>query len=229
MNPVPFVDIHTHLNRYELETIVVQNISPGETVAGFSGRNFYSVGLHPWHIKSEEVNDVLISMIKETLENDHVCFVGECGLDKIVKTNFDEQVRVFRAQVVLAEEWKRPVIIHCVRAYNEILELHKRLKPETPWILHGYSGGLVITKQLAARGFYFSFGKSLFNPKSKSIESLRWLSPDRIFFETDEWNGNVDDIYQQAALLHKISPELLRQEVWNNFNIVESSLISINN
>lgn len=226
MNPVPFVDIHTHPNRNEPETIIVQNIFPGDPVAKFTGRNFYSVGLHPWYIKNEAVNDVLISMVKETLENDHVCFVGECGLDKLAKTNFDEQIRVFRAQVVLAEEWKRPVIIHCVRAYNEVLGLHTKIKPEIPWILHGYIGGLLLTKQLAARGFYFSFGKSLFNPKSKSIESLRWLSPDRIFFETDEFKGNVNEVYQQAALLKEISPQLLKQEVWNNFNIVESSLIS---
>ena len=224
MHPVPFVDIHTHPNRNEPETIIVQNIFPGETVEKFSGRNFYSVGLHPWHIKSEEVNDVLISMVKETLENDHVCFVGECGLDKLAITNFEEQIRVFRAQVVLADEWKRPVIIHCVRAYNEILELHNKLKPDTPWILHGYTGGPLLTKQLTKRGFYFSFGKSIFNPKSKSIESLRWLPLDRIFVETDEFKGNVEDVYQHAALLKEVSPELLKQEVWNNFNIVESSL-----
>lgn len=229
MNPVPFVDIHTHLNRNEPETIIVQNIFPGEPVAKFTGRNFYSVGLHPWHIKSEEVNDALISMVKETLENEHVCFVGECGLDKLAKTSFEEQIRVFRAQVVLAEEWKRPVILHCVKAYNEIMELHIKLKPDTPWILHGYTGGPLLTKQLAQRGFYFSFGKSLFNPKSKSIESLRWLPLDRIFLETDEFQGNVEEIYRKAAVLKEISPELLKQEIWNNFNIVESSLISINN
>lgn len=229
MNPVPFVDIHTHLNRNVPDTIIVQNIFPGEAVEKFTGRNFYSVGLHPWHIKSEEVNDVLISMVKETLENDHVCFVGECGLDKLAKTNFEEQIRVFRAQVVLAEEWKRPVIIHCVRAYNEIMELHIKLKPDLPWILHGYTGGPTLTKQLAKRGFNFSFGKSLFNPKSKSIESFCWLPLDRIFLETDEFEGNVEEVYKQAAQLKEVSPELLKQEVWNNFNIVESSLISINN
>lgn len=228
MYPVPFVDIHTHPDRNEPETIIVQNIFPGEPVAKFTGRNFYSVGLHPWYIKTEEVNDVLISMVKETLDNDHVCFIGECGLDKLAKTDFNEQVRVFRAQVVLAEEWKRPVIIHCVRAYNEILELHQKIKPETPWILHGYNGGPLLTKQLAARGFYFSFGKSLFNPKSKSLESLRQLAPDRIFFETDEYKNNVETIYEQAASIKSVSTELLKQAVWNNFNVVESSLISIN-
>lgn len=229
MHQVPFIDIHTHPNRNEPETIIVRNIFPGEPVTKFTGRNFYSVGLHPWHIKSEETNDALISMIKETLENDHVCFVGECGLDKLAKTNFDEQIRVFRAQVVLAEEWKRPVIIHCVRAYNEILQLHWRIKPDIPWILHGYTGGPVLTKQLENRGFYFSFGKSLFNPRSKSIESLQRLPNHRIFLETDEFKGNVEEIYFRAAHLKEISPELLKQEIWNNFNIVESSLISINN
>lgn len=223
MSAIPFIDIHTHPNRNERETIIVQNIFPGEAVAKFTGRNFYSVGLHPWHIKSEEVNDVLISMVKETLENEHVCFVGECGLDKLAKTSFEEQIRVFRAQVVLAEEWKRPVIVHCVKAYNEILELRMKLKPELPWILHGYTGGQVLTKQLAQRGFYFSFGKSLFNAKSKSIESLRLLPLDCVFFETDEFEGNVEEVYKQAAQLKEVTPELLKLEVWNNFNIVESS------
>jgi TatD DNase family protein len=226
MNPVPFVDLHTHHVKDEPGLITVQNLLPKEKVLSFRGRNFYSVGLHPWNVKEPAVNDVMISMVKETLENDHVCFVGECGLDKIKGGDFIEQMRVFRAHAVLADEFKRPLIIHCVKAYNEILEIHQKMRPEMPWIFHGYTGGLELTRQFGKRGFLFSFGKILFNTRAKAIDSLRWLPMERVFFETDEAKMGIQEIYNKAAKLKNVSPDLLAQEVWNNFNRIESSLIS---
>ena len=226
MNPVPFVDIHTHPNRIETNTIIVQNIFPGDGFAAFSGRNFYSVGLHPWHLKTPEENNEMLKMVEEALEFDHVCFVGESGLDKKVEVDFDEQIRIFRAQAFIAEEFKRPLIIHCVKAYNEILEIHKKFHPEMTWIMHGYLGNLETTQQMAKRGIMFSFGKSLFSENSKSIESLKYLPMEKIFLETDEYNKDVDKIYEKAAALKNVSLDILKSEVWNNFNRVESSLIS---
>jgi TatD DNase family protein len=226
MNPVPFIDIHTHPNRVESETIIVQNIYPGEDFAAFSGRNFFSVGLHPWQLKSPDENNEMLQIIEDALEFDHVCFVGECGLDKNIKVDFEEQLRVFRAQVFIAEEFKRPVIIHCVKAYNEIFELHQKLHPEMPWIMHGFRGNIQITRQLGKLGIFFSFGESLFDENSKSIESLKYLPMEKIFFETDEFKGDVEQIYERAAILKNVSPDILKIEVWNNFHRIESSLIS---
>jgi len=226
MNPVPFVDIHTHPDRIETNTIIVQNIFPGDGFAAFSGRNFYSVGLHPWHLKTPDENNEMLKMVEEALEFDHVCFVGESGLDKKVEVDFDEQIRIFRAHAFIAEEFKRPLIIHCVKAYNEILEIHKKFHPEMTWIMHGYLGNVETTQQMAKRGIMFSFGKSLFDENSKSIESLRFLPMEKIFLETDEYNKDVDKIYEKAATLKNVSLDILKNEVWNNFNRVESSLIS---
>lgn len=226
MKPVPFIDIHTHPNRIESDTIIVQNIFPGDGFAAFSGRNFYSVGLHPWHLKTPQENNEMMSMVEDALEFDHVCFVGECGLDKKIDVNFDEQLRVFKAQAIIAEEFKRPLIIHCVKAYNEVLELHQKLHPEMWWIMHGYRGNVETTKQMGKRGIMFSFGKSLFQENSKSIESLKCLPMEKIFFETDEFDKDVDKIYERAALLKNVSIDILKHEVWNNFNRIESSLVS---
>jgi TatD DNase family protein len=226
MNPIPFIDIHTHPNRVESETIIVQNIFPGEGFAAFTGRNFYSVGLHPWHLKTPDENNEMMQMVEDALEFDHVCFVGECGLDKKVEIDFDEQMRVFSAQAIIAEEFKRPLIIHCVKAHNKVFELHRKLHPEMPWIMHGYNGNVQITQQLAQHGILFSFGKSLFDGKSKSIESLKYLPMEKIFFETDEFDGAVDQIYERAATIKNVSPDILKIEVWNNFNRIENSLIS---
>ncbi len=226
MKTAPFVDIHTHPNRIEKDTVVVQNMFPGESFAAFSGRNFYSVGLHPWHLKSPDENNEMLTLVENALEFDHVCFVGECGLDKKVDVDFNEQVRIFKAHVIIAEECRRPVIIHCVKAYNEIFQLHEKLRPEMPWIMHGYQGNMQVTKQLGKRGILFSFGKSLFNKKSKSIESLKCLPMEKIFFETDEFDRDVDEIYKKAAELKNVSINILKNEVFNNFNRIESSLLS---
>ena len=226
MKPIPFVDIHTHPDRVESETIIVQNIFPGDGFAAFTGRNFYSVGLHPWHLKSPEENDEMLVMVEDAMEFDHVCFVGECGLDKKIDIDFDEQMRIFKGQAFLSEEYKRPLIIHCVKAYNEVLKLHQKLHPEMPWIMHGYRGNVQTTRQMGKSGIMFSFGKSLFEENSKSIDSLKCLPMEKIFFETDEFDKGVDKIYERAASLKNVSLNILKNEVWNNFNRIESSLIS---
>jgi TatD DNase family protein len=226
MNTVPFIDIHTHPNHIESDTVIVQNIFPGDGFAAFTGRNFYSMGLHPWHLKTTGENNEMLQMVKDALEFDHVCFVGECGLDKKVDTDFKEQLRVFRAQAFIAEEFKRPLVIHCVKAYNEIFEIHKKLHPEMPWIMHGYRGNSQITQLLGKLGIFFSFGISIFDDNSKSIESLKYLPMEKIFFETDEFDGEVETIYEKAAILKNVSLDILKIEVWNNFHRIESSLIS---
>ncbi len=226
MNPIPFIDLHTHLFRTENETITVQNIYPGEGFAAFSGRNFYSVGLHPWHIKSEDENNLLLAQVEEAVEFDHVIFVGEAGLDKRCGTDFEEQKRVFEAQVIIAEECNRPLIIHCVRAYNEVMEIHKKMKPKMTWIFHSYNGSIELTKQLATENFLFSFGEVLFLPGTKAIESFRHLPINKIFFETDEYDGEVEHMYRQGATLKNIPEEEFKMAVWDNFNRIENKLIS---
>lgn len=226
MNPIPYIDIHTHPHHKERNTITVQNIYPGEGFAAFTGRNFYSVGLHPWHIGEKNENNIALQMVEEALEFDHVVFVGEAGLDKLANTDFNEQRRVFEAQAYMAEEYQCPLIIHCVKALNEVIELRKKMNPAMPWILHAYNGSIEITKQLAEMKFLFSFGESLFNSNSKGIESFYYLALDKLFFETDEQEIDVDQMYEQAAKLKQISVEELKIAVWKNFNRIEKSLSS---
>lgn len=222
MNPIPYIDIHTHSVRNEKGKVTVQNVYPGEGFASFTGRNFYSVGLHPWHIKTPQENNELLVMVEDALEFDHVIFIGECGLDKNAATNFEEQMRIFEAQAFMAEEFKKPLIIHCVKAHNEVLELHKKMHPEMPWIMHGYNGNLQITQQLEKRGILFSLGENLFKSNSKVIESFNYLSIEKVFFETDEFDGGVEQMYKQAARLRNIPVEVIQKIIWENFNRIEN-------
>jgi len=224
MNSIPFIDIHTHPFHHETDTVTVQNIYPGDGFGAFTGRNFYSVGLHPWHISSKKENNLALQMVEDALEFDHVIFVGEAGLDKVVETDFAEQLRVFEAQAYMAEEFEYPLIIHCVKSFNEVLELYEKMNPAMPWIMHGYNGSLEMTKQLSDRNFLFSFGESLFKNKSKGIESFKYLPLNKVFFETDEADVEVEKIYIQGAKIKGISEEELKTAVWENFNRIEKSL-----
>ncbi len=226
MNSTPFIDIHTHAARSGKDTITVQNIFPGEGFAAFNGRNFYSVGLHPWHIGTVKENNEALQMVENALEFDHVIFVGEAGLDKMVEKDFAEQQRVFEAQAFMAEEYQYPLVIHCVKAYNEVMELRKKMKPVMPWIMHSYNGSLEMTKQMVEMGFLFSFGEILFHDNVKAIESFRYLSLNKVFFETDEADSAVEVIYKKAAALKQINLEELKYIVWRNFNRIEKTLSS---
>ncbi len=106
---LPLIDIHTHHSQAGNDTVSVNNIFPGQEFAAFTGRNFYSVGLHPWHLKSKDENNEMLEQMEDALEFDHVIFVGECGPDKSIENDFSEQMRVFEAQAFMAEEYQKPI------------------------------------------------------------------------------------------------------------------------
>ncbi len=222
MVSVPFIDIHTHSIFPETDTVTVRNIFPGGKIGRFTGKNFYSVGLHPWYIKSEEENNEMLCLVEDALELDHVIFVGETGPDAKASTGYSEQMRVFEAQAFMAEEFHKPLLIHCVKAYNEVIRVYNKLHPEQPWILHGYNGNLEITQQLADKNILFSFGEILFKPEAKAIESFQFLPFDRMFFETDESTKDVAKIYEQGAALKNTNVEELKIKIWENFNRIEN-------
>ena len=227
MCAIPFIDIHTHSFNLDEETITIQNISPELEIATFSGRNFFSTGFHPWHLKLPEENNKLLDLVQEKAKIDNVIFIGEAGLDKRCTTDFEEQKRVFEAQIIIAEENNKPMIIHCVKAYNEIIEIHRKMNPKMTWVFHAYNGSLEMTRQLATENFMFSFGEYLFLPGVKAIESFKYLPLNKIFFETDESRDNVKQMYKQGSMLKKISGDEFKKVVWDNFNQIESRLISL--
>ena len=66
--------------------------------------------------------------------------VGEAGFDKLTAAPMELQVRMFEKQVELSEKYRLPLIIHCVKAMDELLAVRKKLNPAQPWIWHGFRG-----------------------------------------------------------------------------------------
>jgi TatD DNase family protein len=222
VNPFPFIDIHTHQVHKNSVVVQVLNLMPGDPVPVFTGRNFYSAGLHPWKLLSAEENNDRLLMLEDALELDQVIFVGECGLDKLSNTDYQEQIRVFKAQVFMAEEYQKPLIIHCVKSWNEVLEIYKTKHPSVPWIFHGFNGHPELIRQFSGDNIWFSFGEWLLKGHAKAIESLKILPLEKVFFETDVFDGSVGSIYEKAAEIMKISVESLKESIWENFNRIEN-------
>uniref|UniRef100_A0ACD5V4S2 Uncharacterized protein n=1 Tax=Avena sativa TaxID=4498 RepID=A0ACD5V4S2_AVESA len=145
-------------------------------------------GLHPWWVpeRSPDWMDSLRRFLAETPE----AAVGEIGLDKGShgKTiDFGDQVEVFQRQLELAKELEKPVSVHCVRAFGDLLEILKRTGPFPAGVLlHSYLGSAEMVPSLANLGCYFSLSGFLAGMKStKTKKMLKAIPLDRILLETD--------------------------------------------
>ena len=110
-----------------------------------------------------------------------VLMIGETGLDK-KKGNapIELQKEVFREHIRLSELLHKPLIIHCVKAIDEILAIRKETRATRPWILHGFRGGIEQWKQLSRAGLYVSIGHQY------NTEFIKQLPLQHLFIESDD-------------------------------------------
>ncbi|KAK6124418.1 hypothetical protein DH2020_041838 [Rehmannia glutinosa] len=145
-------------------------------------------GLHPWFISERTPN--WLNTLKEFLESTPAAAVGEIGLDKGSfgkQIDFTDQVEIFRQQLQLAKELKKPASVHCVRAFGDLLEILKSMGPfPSGVILHSYLGSAEMVPQLSELGAYFSFSGFLMSMKeSKAKKMLKAVPRERILLEAD--------------------------------------------
>lgn len=199
------LDIHTHDHPYE----------PGIAIVQFTPEDFepesghvYSVGLHPWDIH----DDWRIQMAKMAVMALHpqVLMIGEAGMDKVFsRAPLDLQMEVFREHVKLSEMVDKPLIIHCVKAVDELLAVRKEMKATLPWVIHGYRGGITQWRQLQRAGIHVSIGE-FYNERL-----VRELPPSELFLETDDYD-DLPFIYAQVSNERFMDPMELRRQVWQN-------------
>lgn len=205
-------NLHTHNYRNLKGVFEVVNQYPLEFTSEIPK---YSIGIHPWYIKTESLEKEL-SIIAEKLQNEGCLALGECGLDKRIEIPLDHQIEVFKLQLLLAKECKKPIILHCVSAYQEVIAIKKELAIENPMIIHGFSKNIQVAKSLLDNGFYLSFGKYLLrNPELATV--FEYVPNDRFFLETDTIEETIFDVYQKASEIKKINIE---SQVSENFDRV---------
>ena len=182
-------DIHTHNAHTQAQTID-------------------TVGIHPWHALDND-----LSAIEPAVAD--VDAIGEIGLDYACDVPREVQIALFRAQLALAERYEKAVVLHCVRAFEEVMKVlaEYRLKAV---IFHGFIGSVEQAQRAIAQGFYLSFGERTFR-SPKSIEAMRSTPLSQLFVETDESTTPIEKIYAQLAELRGISVAKLIAATEENF------------
>jgi TatD DNase family protein len=210
-----FFNLHTHHYTKNPNILELVNQYPQEFDATIP---FYSIGIHPWCLVENRV-EADLQIIEKKLQEPSCLALGECGLDKRIEIPMDLQQQVFEKQLALAQKYKKPVIIHCVAAFDELIAVIKNLKIAVPIIIHGFSKNVQVAKQLLDNGFYLSFGKYLLqNPDLETV--FRTIPSDRFFLETDIMTLNLEQVYDLAAKQKNIDIENLQEIIKLNFKVV---------
>ncbi|SED13178.1 TatD DNase family protein [Tenacibaculum sp. MAR_2009_124] len=207
-----FFDVHTHNLEPQKSVLSIINQYPNDPFTD----SFFSVGIHPWYI-SEKKLESEFDLLEKKLVLKNCLALGECGLDKLSRTNYGIQINVFKRQIELSEKTKKPLIIHCVKAYNDIIVLRKQLKPQQPWILHGFNKSLQVAQDLLKNDICISLGSALLtNRKLQTI--VTEINSSKILLETDNSKESITDIYNTFASIKNENIELVIKQINKNFN-----------
>lgn len=204
-----FINIHTHRPPDPGEKSILNLYRDFERS---EAPGFYSLGIHPWHIEPDPEKQ--LRDLRSYAGSARVLAIGETGLDKICDTPWDLQENLFRAQLSLAMELRKPVIIHAVKAYEELLQIIREEKPDLPLVFHGFNRKADLALQLTRAGYYLSFGKAL--EKETVQEALRAVSPEQILLETDDAGISIAVIYKMAGEVLSVDADSLSLQLQKN-------------
>lgn len=183
-----YVNIHSH-NTQPDDIVNVHNFRFGVDQLTFPLPTNFSIGIHPWDAENNINWDDFYQHAQ--LAN----AIGECGLDKACNVDFQRQTDVFYKQIDIAQQLKKPLIIHCVQAYGAILDAHKLYNGHLPWLIHGCYGSAQWINDMAADGnVYFSVGPSQFQLK-RFPDVLTAIPDDKLLAETDDSSTSISEVY----------------------------------
>jgi TatD DNase family protein len=197
-----FPDVHTHFLTGNPYAILNANSSIN---------SFHSRGIHPWFVNK----NIPLEKLEFDLQHPKCIALGEIGLDKICGTDFKLQRKLFIQQIELSEKYQLPIIIHCVRASNELFQLKKEIKPTQTWIWHGFNKTNLLN-QTIENGIIPSFGEASLHNESLRNELVN-LESNQFLLETDTSTLSIETIYKTIAELRNQLKDSLQKEQITNF------------
>lgn len=237
-----FIDLHIHLQDYEenfatdivkkaqkfgLKKMICAATSPKDwdKVAAFA-QNFSDLivpafGVHPWHVAG--VSEQWQNLLKSYLKAFPHALVGETGLDGL-KPDFDLQQNLFSAQLKLAREFKRPIIIHSVKAVGSMPDFWHLMPAK--FMIHSFNGRAEHLHDILSHGGYISFSASIL--KNRDIEKIVKTVPlNKILLESDgpyqapnkgELSSPffIPEILQHFASILRADIEELSRQIYQN-------------
>lgn len=199
-----FFDIHTH----------VDNQAVIKIIDGVSEKILKTWGVHPWDVKNARNDNMSINIYFA---------IGEVGLDKVHKDTFEKQIEVFEEMIRLSESYRKPVIVHCVRAYSEIIEIRRTTRATMPWVIHGFNSSVETMRQLLKYDMYISLGEVLYRNENQAVKILKSIPTEKLFLETDVSGRDIRDVYAKAAALMGCKVEFLENKILENYGRLEAA------
>lgn len=188
------IDIHSHTPRPG----AIYNANLTDCV---DNHILFSIGIHPWD--SAEVTKEQWERLIDMAQKPNCVAIGEAGLDSLRGPDIARQLEVFERQIRLSMELDKPLIVHCVKQYDNLVPLFKKYNPGQPWIVHGFRGKPQQALQLIDTGLYLSFGEK-FNP-----DTVAAMPADKILIETDQSPLDIHTIARNIG----VAPQDISQNV----------------
>lgn len=203
-----FFDFHHHKSH---NSYGIYNLQFGEPLP----ENYFSTGIHPKDIDDNWQKN--LEKVKEISLQKNCIAIGECGLDALIKIDENLQKKVFEEQILWANRINKPVIIHCVKRFQELIPFQKLAK--VPLIIHGFNKKKSVADDMLKHGFYLSFGKSVLH--NLSLQAIVKDFPlEKMFLETDDADFYITELYQKVAQIKGTSLETLQEQISKNLEIL---------
>ncbi|MBC8125354.1 MAG: TatD family hydrolase [Candidatus Kapabacteria bacterium] len=191
------------------------NIRITASMEVFETDGICTVGLHPEDV-NQDWRDAL-DIVEELTSEELVLGIGESGLDRSCNASWLHQIDAFEYSADLAERVSKPLTVHCLKAHDELLRVHKFIDPLQPWLVHGFVKGADLARQFLDVGMTLSFGSAVLKESSSLVEAIRICPPDKFLLETDSTVIPIEDIYAAVASIRGVPLEEMCETLHQTF------------
>lgn len=208
-----YYNIHTH--RALGKNRIHELISVFDQFDQLPDAKHLSIGFHPRYLNGI-ATEHSFGMLSQLAASNQIAAIGECGLDKKCNEDFELQKYWFQKQITLANEVDKPLVIHCVGAYEEVLSMLKLAQSKVPVIFHGFNKSRDLMERIIQEGYYISIGKAIFIQEKREV--FKHLNISHLLMETDAADLHIEDIYKSVSEVMLISMDSLKEQVELNIN-----------
>ncbi len=208
-----YIDFHTHKPIHTSQKNTLEVVSAHDKIK--YDNTYFTIGYHPWWTEALLTQEQLQN-IEKLLQNQYCLGIGECGLDKLKGADKSIQEAVFIQHILMANKFNTPLIIHCVRQYDQVIGLRKKYG-NTPWVIHGYRRNHLLAKSLIDQGIMLSVAP--FEGMNQGfLDCLTYLPMNSFFIETDsDYTLSIIQRYAIMEELKKINTFDLQNQMVENF------------
>ena len=156
------------------------------TFLSLGDREFRFYGLHPW--QASALGEAALLPLREKISADPHVGVGEIGLDRLKeKTISPAQRAAFAAQLEIAAEFGRPVVLHGAKCWGEVVAVCRPYAGRIPaFLFHGFSRSGGLLPEIVALNGFVGVGAALLNDHAVNYRALvKEIPLARVLVETD--------------------------------------------